>query len=78
MAGMTARSMPARIGIAFLQAIGLGLLTCIVSFWISLFITRNDPDGQAGMGAMVGTLLIGIATGVATFIGSLFRSRERR
>jgi hypothetical protein len=78
MAGMNTneRGLAGRIGIAFAQAVGIGMLSGLVGCCGIMFLVRNSSDGQAGMGAFFGGIYIALLAGLITFVTSLVRSRK--
>jgi len=61
-----------------ISAVGRSILAFFLGTFVSgvafTFMVRNDPDGQAGMGAAIGGLYLGCIIALVTFIVSIRRS----
>jgi hypothetical protein len=66
-----------RLAGAILRAIAAFVIAAYASFFVLIWTARNDRDGQAGIGAMVGGFLLGCIAAIVTFIVSLRRSSDR-
>jgi membrane associated rhomboid family serine protease len=68
------RSLSDRIASAILHAMAAFVIAGLASCYALMFAVSDSHDGQAGMGAAVGGLLVGLIAAIVTLVISLRRS----